>query len=63
MTELEKLLCNCSQVESAMAMRSLQPQVKAIQKQYAGDQVFITTCISITYSNKMYFIIATGYSF
>ncbi|KAI5412536.1 hypothetical protein KIW84_057266 [Lathyrus oleraceus] len=26
------------QVESAMAMRSLQPQVKAIQKQYAGDQ-------------------------
>ncbi|KAI6686637.1 hypothetical protein NL676_032550 [Syzygium grande] len=26
------------QVESAMAMRSLQPQIKAIQKQYAGDQ-------------------------
>ncbi|KAL5552714.1 hypothetical protein UlMin_040115 [Ulmus minor] len=26
------------QVESAMAMRSLQPQVKAIQKNYAGDQ-------------------------
>ncbi|ONK71206.1 uncharacterized protein A4U43_C04F5980 [Asparagus officinalis] len=26
------------QVESAMAMRSLQPQVKAIQKRYAGDQ-------------------------
>ncbi|KAJ7945486.1 Inner membrane ALBINO3-like protein 1, chloroplastic [Quillaja saponaria] len=26
------------QVESAMAMRSLQPQVKAIQQQYAGDQ-------------------------
>lgn len=26
------------QVESAMAMRSLQPQVKAIQQRYAGDQ-------------------------
>ncbi|KAK9707476.1 hypothetical protein RND81_07G200000 [Saponaria officinalis] len=26
------------QVESAMAMRSLQPQIKAIQKRYAGDQ-------------------------
>ncbi|KAG8061734.1 hypothetical protein GUJ93_ZPchr0003g18651 [Zizania palustris] len=26
------------QVESAIAMRSLQPQVKAIQEQYAGDQ-------------------------
>lgn len=26
------------QVESAMAMKSLQPQVKAIQQQYAGDQ-------------------------
>uniref|UniRef100_A0A2P2JAD5 Membrane insertase YidC/Oxa/ALB C-terminal domain-containing protein n=2 Tax=Rhizophora mucronata TaxID=61149 RepID=A0A2P2JAD5_RHIMU len=26
------------QVESAMAMRSLQPQVKAIQERYAGDQ-------------------------
>ncbi|TKY47712.1 ALBINO3 protein 1 [Spatholobus suberectus] len=26
------------QVESALAMRSLQPQVKAIQQQYAGDQ-------------------------
>ncbi|KAL5075874.1 hypothetical protein RYX36_014858 [Vicia faba] len=26
------------QVESAMAMRSLQPQVEAIKKQYAGDQ-------------------------
>ncbi|KAK9021661.1 hypothetical protein V6N11_011640 [Hibiscus sabdariffa] len=26
------------QVESAMAMRSLQPQIKAIQQQYAGDQ-------------------------
>ncbi|XP_071690941.1 ALBINO3-like protein 1, chloroplastic [Rutidosis leptorrhynchoides] len=26
------------QVESAMAMRSLQPQIKAIQEQYAGDQ-------------------------
>ncbi|XP_045812957.1 ALBINO3-like protein 1, chloroplastic [Trifolium pratense] len=26
------------QVESGLAMRSLQPQVKAIQKQYAGDQ-------------------------
>ncbi|XP_056686074.1 inner membrane protein PPF-1, chloroplastic isoform X2 [Spinacia oleracea] len=26
------------QVESSMAMRSLQPQIKAIQKQYAGDQ-------------------------
>ena len=28
------------QVESTMAMRSLQPQIKAIQKRYAGDQVF-----------------------
>nr|CAB3497492.1 unnamed protein product [Digitaria exilis] len=27
------------QVESALAMRSLQPQVKAIQERYAGDQV------------------------
>lgn len=26
------------QVESAMAMRSLQPQIKAIQQRYAGDQ-------------------------
>lgn len=26
-------------VESAMAMRSLQPQIKAIQQRYAGDQV------------------------
>ncbi|KAL8218879.1 hypothetical protein R6Q57_022252 [Mikania cordata] len=26
------------QVESAMAMRSLQPQIKAIQERYAGDQ-------------------------
>ncbi|KAM0984279.1 hypothetical protein ACFX14_011853 [Malus domestica] len=26
------------QVESAMAMRSLQPQVKAVQERYAGDQ-------------------------
>ncbi|KAK9090247.1 hypothetical protein Sjap_023424 [Stephania japonica] len=26
------------QVESAMAMRSLQPQVKAVQQRYAGDQ-------------------------
>ncbi|KAI4336644.1 hypothetical protein L6164_015144 [Bauhinia variegata] len=26
------------QVESSMAMRSLQPQIKAIQQQYAGDQ-------------------------
>jgi YidC/Oxa1 family membrane protein insertase len=26
------------QVESAIAMRSLQPQVKAIQERYAGDQ-------------------------
>jgi hypothetical protein len=63
MIQLEKLLCDCSQVESAMAMRSLQPQVKAIQKQYAGDQVFIMTSLSITFSNKMYFIITTGYSF
>lgn len=29
----------CVKVESAMAMRSLQPQVKAIQQRYAGDQV------------------------
>lgn len=29
------------QVESAMAMRSLQPQIKAIQEQYAGDQVVV----------------------
>lgn len=27
------------QVESAMAMRSLQPQIKTIQQRYAGDQV------------------------
>ena len=27
------------QVESAMAMKSLQPQIKAIQERYAGDQV------------------------
>lgn len=31
--------CCCAQVESAMAMRSLQPQIKAIQQRYAGDQV------------------------
>lgn len=29
------------QVESAMAMRSLAPQIKAIQQRYAGDQVTI----------------------
>lgn len=29
------------QVESTMAMRSLQPQIKAIQERYAGDQVRI----------------------
>lgn len=29
----------CAQVESAMAMRSLTPQIKAIQQRYAGDQV------------------------
>ncbi|GJW12524.1 albino3-like protein 1, chloroplastic [Tanacetum coccineum] len=28
----------CVIVESAMAMRSLQPQIKAIQERYAGDQ-------------------------
>lgn len=27
------------QVESAMAMQSLAPQIKAIQERYAGDQV------------------------
>lgn len=27
------------QVESAMAMRSMQPQIKAIQQRYASDQV------------------------
>ena len=27
------------QVESALAMRSLQPQIKAIQQRYAGDPV------------------------
>lgn len=27
------------QVESAMSMRSMQPQIKAIQQRYAGDQV------------------------
>ena len=32
-------LCCCLKVESAMSMRSLQPQVKAIQQRYAGDQV------------------------
>ena len=29
------------QVESTMAMKSLQPQIKAIQERYAGDQVEI----------------------
>lgn len=28
-------------MESAMSMRSLQPQIKAIQQRYAGDQVYL----------------------
>lgn len=52
-----------SQVESAMAMRSLQPQVKAIQKQYAGDQVFYRASISVIFNNKTCFINTVGYSF
>lgn len=28
-------------VESTLAMKSLQPQVKAVQQRYAGDQVFL----------------------
>lgn len=53
---LDKILSDCSQVESAMAMRSLQPQVKAIQQRYAGDQVLCMAFISVTFSNKIYFV-------
>jgi hypothetical protein len=39
--------CGCGgQVESAMAMRSLQPQIKAVQQLYAGDQVYLTSLFS-----------------
>lgn len=43
-------------MESALAMRSLQPQVKAIQQRYAGDQVFHMASVSVTFSNKISFI-------
>ncbi|RZS16562.1 hypothetical protein BHM03_00048573 [Ensete ventricosum] len=43
-------------VESALAMRSLQPQVKAIQQRYAGDQLVPThgtlVCTSVSKTTK-----------
>jgi membrane protein insertase Oxa1/YidC/SpoIIIJ len=33
-----------------MAMRSLQPQIKAIQQRYAGDQVYLKSLFS--YKNR-----------
>lgn len=53
MIQLNKILSDYSQVESALAMRTLQPQVKAIQQQYAGDQVFYLAFITVTFSNKI----------
>ena len=49
MIQLNKILSDYSQVESALAMRTLQPQVKAIQQQYAGDQVFYLAFITVTF--------------
>jgi hypothetical protein len=37
MDEKCDLLCFCSQVESDMAMQSLNPQLEAIVKQYSGN--------------------------
>jgi len=37
------------QVESAMAMKSLTPQIKAIQERYAGDQVKNNSSILYTW--------------
>lgn len=54
---------NHSQVESAMAMRSMAPQIKAIQERYAGDQVnynpsftYFFTVKSVEYYWRMYML-------
>lgn len=45
------------QIESGMAMRSLQPQIKAVQERYAGDQVttllFDIIVFSVIERNKL----------